>query len=312
MEIGDIHLPWLSHPLPARWGVDWVGVSIPLPVAPTDWAGMQALEKARACLHALSGEIELPHAASQAGALVGPGTHGYKEAASFPDVGVIVRYGHPSGRPHIQLSGKGCRLIDTLSVGQGHALWQRIFSMKDGRKFSRVDVCVDVYVPEASPPPARQLRGPLEWERYVTNKKVSTRQWHDSQDGQTLVLGSRSSDRYVRIYRFNPPHPRTDWTRIEFELKDARASAAAKMMASSEGDSTKLIASQLLDYFGSGVALARTGESALPATRMIVDRAEHAASTRWLFKVALPAVREAIIDGTIDKKDFEAWLRNVR
>ena len=311
MEIGDIHLPWLKHPLPARWGVDWTAASIPLPIPPEEWARLQALEKARACLYALSGEVELNHAAAEAGALVGPGTNGYTESVSFPDVGVLVRYGHPSGRPHVQLSGKGCRLIDTLSVGQGHALWRGIFSIKDGRKFSRIDVCVDVYVPEAADSPARQLRDPLAWERYVTNKKVHTRSWYDSQDGQTLGLGSRSSDRYVRIYRFNPPHPRADWMRIEFELKDARAPAAAKMISAADGDCTKLVGSQLLDFFGDNIRLTRQGEAPVAPTRMVVDRPEHAASTRWLFKVALPAVREAIIDGTIDKGEFEKWLRNV-
>lgn len=41
--------------------------------------------------------------------------------------------------------------------------------------------------------------------------------------GETCYVGSRKSDRYARVYKYNPPHPRAGLLRCEMVCKDERA-----------------------------------------------------------------------------------------
>lgn len=50
-----------------------------------------------------------------------------------------------------------------------------------------------------------------------------------SNDGETVYVGSKTSNRYARVYRYNPPHDRAHLLRSEFVIRkeDARLTAQA-------------------------------------------------------------------------------------
>jgi len=57
-----------------------------------------------------------------------------------------------------------------------------------------------------------------------------------SETGETYYAGSKKSDRYARVYRYNAPHPRSNLLRIEhvFRREYAKVVAAACVNATVE------------------------------------------------------------------------------
>lgn len=49
-----------------------------------------------------------------------------------------------------------------------------------------------------------------------------------SESGSTAYIGSRTSDRYARVYRYNPPHERAHLLRVEYVFKSETARLTAK------------------------------------------------------------------------------------
>jgi len=82
---------------------------------------------------------------------------------------------------------------------------------------SRIDVAVDFQT---------QVK-PTEFAAAISETTVKTRSEFISSTGETVYRGSRSSDRFMRVYRYNHPHPRSHLLRVEFQLKRLYANALA-------------------------------------------------------------------------------------
>lgn len=51
-----------------------------------------------------------------------------------------------------------------------------------------------------------------------------------SRTGETVYVGSQKSDKYVRVYRYDDPHPRADLLRVEAVYRRKHATRAAEMV----------------------------------------------------------------------------------
>jgi len=126
------------------------------------------------------------------------------------------------------------------------------------------------------------------------NKKSAT--------GETFYVGSRSSERMARVYRYYPPHPRAHLLRIEVELKgDAAKMVCAEMIT---GAFRELSARVNLP-FGWMHPIWNTGNlmlSKIPARKY--DN-EGAGTLRWLSLTVAPALKSAHQSGLID---LETWI----
>jgi len=112
--------------------------------------------------------------------------------------------------------------------------------------------------------------------------------------GQTVYIGSRSSERMVRVYDKGAQQAvEGQWTRIEIELKGNWAMATAKAMAL-EGvvETGKAAIRQFVitgvDWFDNAVARGRGNGYIVPNKRPITNH------EKWLMEVAVPAVIKAI------------------
>jgi len=83
---------------------------------------------------------------------------------------------------------------------------------------SRVDLAVDIDT----------VTTPLSFDAQCSPDRVNTRSKMSSSTGETVYIGSRSSERFVRVYRYKPPHPRIHLLRVEFQLKGDYARALAQ------------------------------------------------------------------------------------
>lgn len=104
--------------------------------------------------------------------------------------------------------------------------------------FSRVDLAVDIQTDVT----------PVDFDKAVDAPLIKTRSKLESSTGQTVYIGSRSSERFARVYRYFPPHPRAKLLRVEFQHKGEYANALAAEIAA--GVTLESLASGAGEHFG--------------------------------------------------------------
>ena len=143
-------------------------------------------------------------------------THGYR----LPGSGVVLY--NPDRLDmgvHVSLSSGALALIPQTP----QELITKV--LRVGGKFTRVDVALDSHETHISTIDAAIRRGDL-----VSRSVERTYQGSFVNDGYTIYIGARSSDRFVRIYNKAAEQKLTDgavWTRVEIEFKKHQAQLAA-------------------------------------------------------------------------------------
>lgn len=125
--------------------------------------------------------------------------------------------------------------------------------------------------------------------------------------GDTVYVGSWSSDRFARVYRYNPPHERAAWLRAEHVFKGKRARRAA------------------LAYIGKGLhdVLASCGvtwgwghvdwipdadaEAVADLLKLWTPERKVSKTLKWLETQVAPALARVMMSGEI--VDVDAWLK---
>jgi len=157
--------------------------------------------------------------------------------------------------------------------------------------FSRLDIAVDMETTVT----------PIEFDKGVSAPRIETRSVMQSSTGQTVYIGSRTSERFARVYRYFAPHPRAHLLRAEFQLKGAYANKLAEHIA--EGETLESYAAGLGAHFGF------THECWKPSDKAQVLRVQsHAQSGQtvaWLTTTVAPLLRRMNREG---KLDVEMWF----
>lgn len=149
--------------------------------------------------------------------VIGAGRKPYNVSWRFLDDGLSV-YAHPR-LPHalIEISGKGCealREMNTLELVLA-AFRQRV---------TRIDIACDM----------ESISPPHEFAEMRDIGRFKAHSFVLSSDGETYYVGSKTSDRYARVYRYHAPHERWKYLRSEFVLKGELAKMAAPRLANGE------------------------------------------------------------------------------
>jgi DNA relaxase NicK len=133
----------------------------------------------------------------------------------------------------VELTGNACRDLPESTL---------LRLMRAATNISRLDVALDLEV-ELMP---EDLIGA------GYDAKFSTRESVVSDTGRTVYIGSRKSDRFLRVYRYTgPEHPRSHLLRLEWCLKDERARGAAWALCHKEsGVTVDSLARGLIDAYG--------------------------------------------------------------
>lgn len=116
---------------------------------------------------------------------------------------------------HIEITGDGCTMLYDKS-----ALLEII--QETANQATRIDIAHDI-VCDVHPDTFVAL----------SQAKTSARGFQHSETGETCYIGSRKSDRYCKVYRYFPPHPRSDRLRIEYTYKSHDAKRASQALISS-------------------------------------------------------------------------------
>lgn len=113
----------------------------------------------------------------------------------------------------IEISGVGCAV-----AAQNLSLLPLIKDWQD--KITRIDIACD-FATDVTP---------LDFARMRDTKRFASGAEMRSEQGVTCYVGSRKSDRYARVYKYNPPHPRSGLLRTEMVCKGEKAKSAASAL----------------------------------------------------------------------------------
>lgn len=139
---------------------------------------------------------------------------------------VMANYGRPEMGVHLSFGGRALR---SLAEGGIEAVQMLAWSIKQGGKITRIDLAIDVFDTPIDPMALAQCDR-------MKDAPGNARKWdfvkgHDG--GCTAYIGSRKSERFLRIYDKAAQMKQTErpWTRFELEFKGDSAKAAAFQMS---------------------------------------------------------------------------------
>lgn len=208
------------------------------------------------------------------------GQRPYKYGQANHQIGVFVWFGGHSNAL-IQFSGNGCKFLERYDW-----LSDVIAAAKD--RLTRLDMAIDIETPVT----------PSEFVKAGYNGRIRSGGYANSPTGETYWIGSRSSQKYCRVYRYNEPHPRHKLLRIEYETKKAQARIAAEVIL----DRGLAYATESLTKYY------RWEHEVMPEPADMVEKMQSEISTRtdaktlhWILVQCAPAIRRLVENGTISE-----------
>lgn len=214
----------------------------------------------------------------------GKGRAPYSISWSRPDFGVTM-FAHPQ-LPHalVEVTGRGCEALGKYKGAED-------FLEKITPRLTRLDVACDMLTPTRP--------------NYFVQHREEGRfkAWSEvvSESGHTIYVGSRHSDRYCRVYRYNEPHPRAALLRCEFVLKAEQARLAASTLLTEGLDS---YAASLGNTFGwTHPDWQPAVHTDAEATAWRPERRQ-GKTVRWVYSQVLPSLLKLHSEGALDLRAF--------
>lgn len=180
----------------------------------------------------------------------------------------------------VELSGKACQLLRERGV------LSEILSDNAGR-VTRLDLARD----------HRTDAGAIVIGRTYTNVKITSYSEVKSKSGETFYLGSRSGERYVRVYEYYKPHKRAGFVRTEYVLRKRYAQTAAMAIARGGQEALNGLINNLVGVYGfTHEDVQPLSESYAALKPPSVDRKTRKIAM-WIATQVAPAVAKAIVSG---------------
>ena len=145
---------------------------------------------------------------------------------------------HPEFRVMVEMTGQQLSKLRKAGTTESGLISKAI---ELGAKFTRIDFAVDLFDTGGRPVDVLQC-----WRHdqfYTIAKSVSlvSKETRKSTTGETVYIGSRSSERLVRVYdKAQQQKTKTDWLRVELEAKGKRADQLGRLMQSDGVDKSGL------------------------------------------------------------------------
>lgn len=213
----------------------------------------------------------------------------YKNRIECPITGLSINWNGKDTYALCEASGRVCdAILERIDV--------HVLAAAAGGRATRIDLAVDMEV-ELSP---------QEFAAQRDTKRFKTSGFYTSQDGETCYIGSRNSDRMARVYRYNPPHPRSHLLRTEVEYKGEGAKALCGSLLSESLINVTLSAHL---PFGWSHPIWDTGNAVLSKIAARAYDKSNDGTWKWITEVCWPAVQKAHHNGIIDLDEMcKVWL----
>jgi len=187
----------------------------------------------------------------------------------------------------VEISGQGCERL--LGDGILNQVLIRVAS-----RVTRIDIASDI----------ETTVRPQEFVAQNSHDRMRASGFQKSETGETCYIGSQKSDRYARVYRYAPPHPRSHLLRIEHVFRRDYAKVVAGNCVVSDMSSVAMAAGKAF-----GWAHPEWDISAKATLDLSPVKAERGGgkTISWLVRSCAPAFRRLVADGTI--RDPEKFVR---
>lgn len=264
--------------------IDWLSFSIEAKTKDVRNSGAQLKVIHNALLLCLGEELLGALGWSEAEYGKGRAPHPYSLRVKGTGFTVFVAPQHD--RILCELSGTTCRKLDE------HRLMASILE-RTHRFMSRLDLAVDILT----------AADPDEFVADGYNGRFTSAGSYNSPSGKTEYIGSRKSDRYARVYRYNKPHDREQFLRVEMVMKRSYAKLYAQRLIQ---DGLKSAIFHAGVDFGWQSLLwdvpnAQASEVTLGRRARSDDK-----TLRWLEEAVVPAFLRLVRSGGLD--EWEEWL----
>lgn len=179
----------------------------------------------------------------------------------------------------VEISGHGCEILiaDGELLNVLEAIHERI---------TRLDIACDIETGVK----------PSEFVKTLNHARMRSSGSQISETGETQYVGSQKSERYARVYRYNPPHPRSHLLRVEHVFRKEYARMVAKFIVENGVDHAA---------FPSGKAFGWQHEIWQPSDYTGVGFTANGASKKgnatlfWLINSAAPAFKRLCQEGIV-------------
>lgn len=162
-------------------------------------------------------------------------------------------------------------------------------------RLTRVDIACDIYT-ETRPDEFAKQRG---------NEKFKAWSESVSESGHTVYVGSKTSDRYARVYRYNAPHPRADFLRVEHVLKAEQAKLACESIATNGLETFVAMVGNTFGWTHADWSPDVDTEEAAAAWR---PERRQGKTVAWMFGTVFPSMEKLIKERALTTTDVRDWF----
>jgi len=183
----------------------------------------------------------------------------------------------------VEISGAGCeRLIS------GECLGEIITAIQ--ARVTRIDVACDI---ETSVTPTA-------FAAITSHERMRASGYQKSETGETYYVGSQKSDRYARVYRYNPPHPRSDLLRVEHVFRREYAKVVSQRIVENGIHSVSRACG---DAFGWSHPAWQPQDGTDSDISTNYTERKMGKTLWWIIKACAPAFKRLVNEGTIQDPD---------
>lgn len=200
-----------------------------------------------------------------------------------------IEWGGGSDRVLCTFSGEGCAHL------RARNRTQEVLSATCS-DLSRLDLSADI----------RTATTPIEFCGKRAKERHKNGAVMYSDEGITQYVGSWASDRFARVYRYNPPHERADFLRCEHVFRGKQAKALASKLVSYSPSALIAAVGEIYGWTHRDWQVA-CNLSAVPEEVIWYKAEKHPSKTlKWLEEVAAPSLVKLVHTGEI--ADVNEWL----
>jgi len=187
----------------------------------------------------------------------------------------------------IEISGQGCEKL----IAKG-ALDSVLAGCAE--RITRIDIACDIETDTT----------PVDFVAVLSHDRMRSSGVITSDTGQTCYIGSKQSERFARVYRYNSPHPRAHLLRVEHVFRRDHAKQISRAIVANSVGAVGVAC-------GAAFGWAHRDWDVTPDSSVdisVTSPEKNAGKTvSWLVRSVAPAIQRLIADGTI--RDPEAFFR---
>jgi hypothetical protein len=202
---------------------------------------------------------------------------------------VCISYGNVNEHLFFELAGKACNSLDSINA------LDDLISVTF-RRTSRIDFAIDI-------------KSEIDPRAYTLNRKSKSFKSsgeNRTPSGRTSYIGSRQGERMARVYRYEPPHPRAEYLRVEAEYKGDAAKAAAEYYVAHGIQEACLAAHAPFQWTDPAWSPEAEPQGKIKYKSY---RPDNASTVHWLYGDVITALSKAIKNDLVDLDD---WLSKLR